>query len=103
MTQVEQITTAPTDTNKIYTVGVYGATGYAGQVLMSLLAKHPNVRIAFATSENSKETVDGLELMPIADAPLESVDAVFLCLPAGVAGALAAKAVAANVKVVDFS
>ena len=67
--------------NPMYSVGVYGATGYAGQVLMSILARHPNVRIAFATSENSKETIDGIGLVAAADAPLASVDAVFLCLP----------------------
>ena len=47
----------------IFPVGVYGATGYTGQVLMSLLAKHPNVKIVFATSESAKETVEGLELV----------------------------------------
>src|SRR5689334_13036830 len=78
--------------NPIYSVGVYGATGYAGQVLMSILAQHPNVKIAFATSESSKDTVEGMELIASADAPLSSVDAVFLCLPHGPSGALAAKA-----------
>ncbi len=89
--------------NPIYSVGIYGATGYAGQVLMSILAHHPNVRVAFATSESSKETVEGMELVASADAPLASVDAVFLCLPHGPSGAMAAKAVEAGVRVIDFS
>jgi N-acetyl-gamma-glutamyl-phosphate reductase len=87
----------------IYSVGIYGATGYTGQVLMSLLARHPNVRIAFATSESSHESLNGLELIPSADAPLASVDVVFLCLPNGASGAMAAQAVKAGVRVIDLS
>ncbi len=90
-------------THPVYTVGVYGATGYTGQVLISLLARHPYARIVFATSESSKETVEGLELVPVAEAPLESVDAVFLCLPHGVSGGLAARAVTAGVRAIDLS
>lgn len=87
----------------LYKVGVYGATGYTGQVLMSILADHPNVQVLFATSESSKETEDGLALVPIADAPLADADAVFLCLPNGVSGGVAAQAVAKGVRVVDLS
>lgn len=88
---------------QMFRVGVYGATGYTGQILLSILAKHPHAKTVFATSESSKETLDGLTLIPVADAPLESVDAVFLCLPNGTSGGIAAKAVAANVKVIDLS
>jgi len=96
--------TRPTrSTAPVYPVGIYGATGYTGQVLLELLSHHPNTRIAFATSENSKETLDGVTLIPSADAPLNSVAAVFLCLPHGPSGALAAKAVEAGVRVIDLS
>ncbi len=88
---------------QVIRVGVYGATGYTGQVLMDLLAKHLHVGVVFATSESSKESIDGLALIPVADAPLDSVDAVFLCLPNGVSGGIAAKAVVAGVKVIDLS
>ncbi|MFN8421698.1 MAG: N-acetyl-gamma-glutamyl-phosphate reductase [Anaerolineae bacterium] len=91
------------DANKVYNVGVYGATGYSGQVLMSLLKKHPNTRIVFATSESSKESIDGLELVPVAEAPLASADVVFLALPHGVAGQVAAQAVEQGVHVIDLS
>jgi len=90
-------------------VGVFGATGYAGQTLMGLLARHPRVRVAFATSESVKnegktETEDGqIPLISAADAPLDQVDAAFLCLPNGVSGGVAAKAVGMGVRVVDFS
>jgi N-acetyl-gamma-glutamyl-phosphate reductase len=86
-----------------FNVGVYGATGYTGQVLMRLLARHPNVKIVFATSESSKEVIEGVELMTTADAPLEQADAVFLCLPHGPSGAQAAKAVELGIRVIDLS
>ncbi len=96
--------TRPTHaTGPIYSVGIYGATGYTGQVLISLLSRHPNTRIAFATSESSTETVDGMELIPSADAPLASVDVVFLCLPHGASGAMDDQAVKAGVRVIDLS
>jgi N-acetyl-gamma-glutamyl-phosphate reductase len=92
-----------TQEKPVYSVGVYGATGYTGQVLIELLSKHPNAKIIFATSESSKDTMAGMELVPSAEAPLESADVVFLCLPHGASGALAAKAVAAGVRVIDLS
>lgn len=88
---------------KRYAVGVYGATGYTGQVLIDLLREHPQARITFATSESAKETEAGLELVPIAETPLRSADVVFLCLPNGVSGGVAAGAVAAGVRVIDLS
>jgi N-acetyl-gamma-glutamyl-phosphate reductase len=91
--------------HRIARVGIYGATGYTGQVLLELLAKHRYAQVVFATSESSKETVDGLELVPAEQAPLNSdaVDAVFLALPNGVSGGIVAKAVAAGVKAIDLS
>lgn len=90
-------------TMTIHNVGVYGATGYTGQTLLSLLAKHPAARVAFATSESSRETVGGLNLLPIAEAPLDQVGTIFLCLPHGVSGEIAAKAAARGVRVIDLS
>lgn len=87
----------------VYKVGVYGATGYSGGVLFNLLKHHPNADICFATSESSREIIDGVELLPVAEAPLASADVVFLALPHGVAGQVAAQAVAAGVRVIDLS
>jgi N-acetyl-gamma-glutamyl-phosphate reductase len=103
-----QAVTVPSEVHidqKVARVGVYGATGYTGQILLEILAKHPHAKVIFATSESSKETVDGLELIPSEQAPLntDAVDVVFLALPNGVSGGIAAKAVAAGVKVVDLS
>jgi N-acetyl-gamma-glutamyl-phosphate reductase len=87
----------------VYNVGVYGATGYTGLVLMSLLAKHPNANIVFATSESSRETIEGVELISSMDASLDKVDVVFLCLPHGASAVTAAKAYATGVRVIDLS
>ncbi len=84
-------------------VGVFGATGYTGQVLMDLLAAHPHAGVVFATSESSKESIDGLSLIPVAEAPLDMIDVAFLCLPNGVSGGIVAKALDAHVKVIDLS
>jgi N-acetyl-gamma-glutamyl-phosphate reductase len=88
-------------------VGIFGATGYTGQLLIDLLSRHRYAEVVFGTSESSKETLDGtsLTLIPSEQAPLnpESVDAVFLALPNGVSGGIAAKAVSAGVKVIDLS
>ncbi|MFN8419404.1 MAG: hypothetical protein U0528_09205 [Anaerolineae bacterium] len=47
--------------------------------------------------------MDGLELVPVAEAPLASADVVFLALPHGVAGQVAAQAVEQGVHVIDLS
>lgn len=90
---------------RIARVGVFGATGYTGQILLDLLSRHPSARAVFATSESSRESLDGLDLIPSDQAPLttEAVDAVFLALPNGVSGGIAARAAAAGVRVVDLS
>ncbi|HEX2907588.1 MAG TPA: N-acetyl-gamma-glutamyl-phosphate reductase [Phototrophicaceae bacterium] len=91
--------------NKIR-VGVYGGSGYAGQDLIEILSKHPQVELVFATSsKEAGEIVPGTELryVPPGDAPLNTVDMVFLTLPHLASAPTAAKALAAGVKVVDLS
>lgn len=92
-------------------VGVYGATGYTGLELVRLLAAHPAVTVAFATSETSAgqslrqswPQAPDLPLVSAADAPLEDVDAVLLCLPHTRSAPIAAQALARGVRVVDLS
>lgn len=90
-------------TTQTLRVGVFGATGYTGQLLIELLRKHPHVSLHFATSERERALEDGTPLLPADSAPLAEVDAVFLCLPNGVSGAVAARAVATGARVVDLS
>jgi N-acetyl-gamma-glutamyl-phosphate reductase len=92
-------------------VGIYGATGYTGLELVRLLAHHPEVHIGFVTSESmanqslrrSWPLAPDLQLVHAADAPLDSVQSVFLCLPHTECAPLAAQALMRNVRVVDLS
>ena len=76
--------------NKQKRAGVLGATGYTGQEVVALLARHPGIELAFASSEaEAGEPVRGtaLNYVAAAEAPLSQVDVVFACLraPAGTA------------------
>jgi N-acetyl-gamma-glutamyl-phosphate reductase len=87
-------------------VGVYGASGYAGMDLIELLVKHPHVELVFGTSNSfAGQSIPGTQLtfIPHEQASLEGLDAVFLALPHGVSAQMAARALAANVRVVDLS
>ena len=72
-------------------VGVFGATGYTGFETISIINKHPEVELAFATSESAagQKLSDlypvpwDIPLAPAAEAPLTQVEAVFCCLPHG--------------------
>ena len=60
-------------------VGIYGASGYAGQDLVDILSIHPRVKIVFATSNTyAGELVPGttLRYIPSEDASLDNLDAV---------------------------
>src|SRR2546425_6844373 len=54
-------------------VGVLGASGYVGQELLRLLARHPGASVVFATAESAAgEVVEGHRLLRTDDAPLGS-------------------------------
>lgn len=87
-------------------VGVYGASGYAGQDLVEILTGHPAVELVFATSGGQAgQAVPGTALRYVHpdDAPLDMADAVFLALPHLASAPVAAHARAAGLKVVDLS
>ncbi|HAR96329.1 MAG TPA: N-acetyl-gamma-glutamyl-phosphate reductase [Deltaproteobacteria bacterium] len=76
------------------TVGVVGATGYTGVVLLSILEQHPSVKIALATSNTHRgKRISSLfplfrgrldiELKPTDGDHRGACDAFFLCLPHG--------------------
>jgi N-acetyl-gamma-glutamyl-phosphate reductase len=92
-------------------VGVYGATGYTGFELMRILRRHPDVSLAFATSE-SRAGVRMRDVFPVpwetplvseTNADLGAVEAVFCCLPHGAAMTTVVAARAAGARVVDLS
>ncbi len=95
--------------NKNKRAGIVGATGYTGQELVALLARHPALELAFATSESEAgKPVRGagparLTYTPLAAARVAEVDVVFVCLPTGESAEVALSARAAGPVVVDLS
>lgn len=92
-------------------VAVVGASGYAGGEVLRLVAGHPEFELTAATAHTQAgaavESVHthltglGLTFVPTDPALLAEVDLVFLALPHGESGALAAQ-LPDQVKVVDL-
>jgi N-acetyl-gamma-glutamyl-phosphate reductase len=94
-------------------VGIAGATGYAGQELLGLLARHPGVTLTAAMSSGPDSAGRRLpRLARVWDGqiePLEAgrlatgVDVAFLAVPEAAAATLAPPLVEAGVRVIDLS
>lgn len=92
-------------------VGIMGATGYTGFELYKLLRRHPAAEVAWLTTESygGQRLSDvfpcpwDVPLIAVADAPLDAVDVVFLCLPHGASMAAVAAVRQAGVRAVDLS
>jgi N-acetyl-gamma-glutamyl-phosphate reductase len=94
-------------------VAVVGATGYAGQELVRLLARHPAVEITIATASQATSTPRRLpalariwdgDVQPLdPDEVMRVADVVFLALPEAASAATAPPLVAAGRRVVDLS
>jgi N-acetyl-gamma-glutamyl-phosphate reductase len=92
-------------------VGVYGATGYTGYELVSILSKHPENQIQFLTSKRYAggslrdvfPPAADLPLISPETAPLETTDVVFLCLPHAAAANTALTVLEAGNRVIDLS
>lgn len=85
-------------------VGVLGASGYVGQELLRLLARHPGASVVFATAESAAgERRDGVELVRAADAALARAEIVLSALPHGVSARYVQEARAAGRRAVDLS
>lgn len=96
--------------------GVIGATGYAGQQLVSLLIQHPEAEVAFVSSNSyAGQLFSDIypQYLEVLDMPLLSteeakeamglVDVVFTALPNGLVFELAQIALEKGVKIIDFS
>ena len=96
--------------------GIMGATGYAGQQLVSLLIQHPEAEIVFLSSNSYAGKLFSdiyPQYLEVLDMPLlsteeakeamGSVDVVFTALPNGLVFELAAIALEKGVKIIDFS
>ena len=94
-------------------VAIAGATGFTGQELLRLLARHPAVRITLATSSSAASAARRLpalgklwdgSITPLdPDALARDADLVFLALPDTAAAELAPPLVDKGVRVVDLS
>jgi N-acetyl-gamma-glutamyl-phosphate reductase len=93
--------------NEPFSAAVIGATGYTGQEMVALLARHPRMRATFVSSESEAgQPAAGtrLEYVRAAELPLSRVDVAFVCLPHGEAETWALRARDAGVRaVVDLS
>ncbi|MGQ0812861.1 MAG: N-acetyl-gamma-glutamyl-phosphate reductase [Gemmatimonadota bacterium] len=86
--------------------GILGASGYTGQELVGLLARHSQLELSFVTSEaEAGKLLPGSDLRYVSasDVELASVDVVFTCLPHDESGAWALKASQAGVLAIDLS
>ena len=95
--------------------GIVGATGYAGEELISILLKHPNVRIASlsakvdkpqAISETFPKFKNRISLicaLPDKKEIINKCDLVFLALPHTVSMKIAPSLLKAGKKVIDLS
>ncbi|MGD9797782.1 MAG: N-acetyl-gamma-glutamyl-phosphate reductase [Acidimicrobiia bacterium] len=82
------------------TVGIIGASGYAGAELLRLCAGHPGLKVAWATGDrqagapiadlypNLRAVVGDQRFEAFSPAMVDGLDAVFLCLPHGASGEL---------------
>jgi len=108
-------TTAPFSRCNVIRVAIYGASGYTGQELIRLLARHPQCELAAITSRRyaGMKVTDiyphlrGYTDLSFADSdPAElasQCQVVFLALPHGVSMTVAETFLDAGVKVIDLS
>lgn len=95
------------DVNRI-SVGVLGASGYAGQELCRLIAYHPQLKLAFATANEQRGTTarvgsQTFQYIATDDAPLHDVELVFSALPHGASKVWVERTREAGARVVDLS
>jgi N-acetyl-gamma-glutamyl-phosphate reductase len=91
-------------------VAIAGATGYAGQELLRLLAGHPGIRVTAAMSSSGEaRRIQALarvwddEIRPLDTARLADADIVCLALPEHASAALGPTLAEAGVRVIDLS
>jgi N-acetyl-gamma-glutamyl-phosphate reductase len=96
-------------------VGVLGASGYAGAELLRLLARHPDLHVAWAAGDASagqplvsrypglRSAYGNLAFCSVDEGLAKGADLLFCALPHGRAAEIAPRAVAAAGVVVDLS
>ncbi len=90
------------------TVGVLGASGYAGRELCELVARHPSMELVFAAANSRAGERIGvaghsIEMIATEAAPLDRVQLVLSALPHGASAHWVQAAAATGARVVDLS
>lgn len=91
-----------------FSVGVLGASGYAGRELLTLIARHPRLQLCFAAANAQRgqsARIAGRDITFIApeDAQLDQTNLIFSALPHGASLEWVQRAREAGAKVVDLS
>lgn len=89
-------------------VGVFGASGYAGRELCSLINAHPQLELVYATANSQRGErawLGGRDVSFVApdDAPIRQAELVFSALPHGASASWIARARAEGVRAIDLS
>jgi N-acetyl-gamma-glutamyl-phosphate reductase len=94
-------------------VAVIGATGYAGQELVRILARHPHATLTATTASQASSTPRRLpalariwdgEIRPLdTDVVAQAADVAFLALPEAASAEIGPTLLAAGLRVVDLS
>lgn len=99
--------------HSVLRVAVVGASGYSGRELLTILPRHPQVRIVrlFGNASAGRKIdevhpslrkVLALEIREFEKSALEDVDLVFVALPSGQALSYVPEALAAGCRVIDL-
>jgi N-acetyl-gamma-glutamyl-phosphate reductase len=104
---------APSTARAVSRVGIVGATGYAGQELVRLLARHPGARLTVATASQATSAPRRLpalarvwdgEVRPLdLDLVSKEAEVVFLALPEAASADIAPRLVDTGRLVIDLS
>lgn len=91
-----------------FSIGVLGASGYAGRELCSLVVQHPAMELAFATANSQSGATARLAGREIVftdteKAPFKDAALVFSALPHGASAPWVREAAASGARVVDLS
>ena len=89
-------------------MGVFGASGYAGRELCTLINAHPQLELVYATANGQRGErawLGGREVTFVAteDAPIVQAELVFSALPHGASLSWVARARADGVRAIDLS
>src|SRR5262245_14514619 len=97
----------------MYRIAIVGATGFAGQELVRILARHPRLTLTVATASQATSAPRRLpaltrlwdgEVRPLDLAVVSAeADAAFLALPEAASAEVAPVLLAAGLRVVDLS